>query len=212
VILFDEIEKAHPEVFNVLLQVLDEGRLTDAKGRAVNFKNSVIILTSNIGSQFIEKMESMGFTSNTTEEDYRGVKDKVVEALKDYFRPEFLNRLDEIIVFDVLSKETIRDIVSIQIKQITSRLTEKEINITLSNEALEYLGKEGYNPSYGARPLKRLIQTAVLNPIATLIVSRGVSAGDSIHVSVKDGKLHTEVKKILHRKKIISRREKSLTR
>ena len=212
VILFDEIEKAHPEVFNVLLQVLDEGRLTDAKGRAVNFKNSIIILTSNIGSQFIEKMESMGFTANSTKQDYREVKDKVVEALKDYFRPEFLNRLDEIIVFDVLSRETIRNIVSIQIKQITERLTGKEIKITLNDDALEYLGKEGYNPSYGARPLKRLIQTAVLNPIATLIVSRGVSAGDSIHVSVKDGKLHIEAKKPSGRKKIIVRREKSLAR
>ena len=182
VILFDEIEKAHPEVFNILLQVLDEGRLTDAKGRVVNFKNAVIILTSNIGSQFIEKMEAMGFTSNTTTQDYQEVKNKVIESLKDYFRPEFLNRLDEIIVFDILSRDVIRQIVSIQIAGVVKRLTEKEIKIDISDEAMGYLAKEGYNPSYGARPLKRLIQTSVLNPIASLIVSRGVAAGDTINI------------------------------
>ena len=141
VILFDEIEKAHPEVFNILLQVLDEGRLTDAKGRVVNFKNAVIILTSNIGSQFIEKMEAMGFTSNTTTQDYQEVKNKVIESLKDYFRPEFLNRLDEIIVFDILSRDVIRQIVSIQIAGVVKRLTEKEIKIDISDEAMGYLAK-----------------------------------------------------------------------
>ncbi|MEK7593855.1 MAG: AAA family ATPase [Patescibacteria group bacterium] len=211
VILFDEIEKAHPEVFNILLQVLDEGRLTDAKGRVVNFKNAVIILTSNIGSQFIEKMEAMGFTSNTTTQDYQEVKNKVIESLKDYFRPEFLNRLDEIIVFDILSRDVIRQIVSIQIAGVVKRLTEKEIKIDISDEAMGYLAKEGYNPSYGARPLKRLIQTSVLNPIASLIVSRGVAAGDTINIFLKEGKLLTEVKKVaVSRKRILVKKEKSL--
>ncbi|MEK7558376.1 MAG: AAA family ATPase [Patescibacteria group bacterium] len=210
VVLFDEIEKAHPEVFNILLQVLDEGRLTDAKGRVVNFRNAIIILTSNIGSQFIEKMESMGFSSNTKKDDYGEVKNKVIEALKDYFRPEFLNRLDDILVFDVLSQETIRHIVSIQIDLITKRLLEKEINIAINDEALKYLGKEGYNPSYGARPLKRLIQTSVLNPVASLMVSRAVAKGDTIAVSLRDGKLHMEVKKVFHRKRILVKKEKAL--
>ncbi|OGK16022.1 ATP-dependent chaperone ClpB [Candidatus Roizmanbacteria bacterium RIFCSPHIGHO2_01_FULL_39_12c] len=210
VILFDEIEKAHPEVFNILLQVLDEGRLTDAKGRVVNFRNTIIVLTSNIGSQFIEKMEAMGFSNNTGKDDYSEVKNKVTEALKDYFRPEFLNRLDDILVFDVLSRETIRQIVSIQIDLITKRLLEKEININIADEALEYLGKEGYNPSYGARPLKRLIQTSVLNPIASLIVSRAVIKGDTINVSIKDGKLNMGVKKPISRKKVLFKKEKSL--
>jgi len=210
IILFDEIEKAHPEVFNILLQVLDEGRLTDAKGRVVNFRNTIIVLTSNIGSQFIEKMEAMGFSNNTGKDDYSEVKNKVTEALKDYFRPEFLNRLDDILVFDVLSRETIRQIVSIQIDLITKRLLEKEININIADEALEYLGKEGYNPSYGARPLKRLIQTSVLNPIASLIVSRAVIKGDTINVSIKDGKLNMGVKKPISRKKVLFKKEKSL--
>ncbi len=211
VILFDEIEKAHPEVFNILLQVLDEGRLTDAKGRVVNFKNAVIILTSNIGSQFIEKMEAMGFTANTKKEDYQEVKDKVIESLKDYFRPEFLNRLDEISVFDVLTPEVIRKIVSIQIDGIIKRLGEKEIKMGVADEVLDYLAKEGYNPSYGARPLRRLIQTSVLNPIASLIVSHGVTKGDSIRVGLKDGKLNIETKKFHGgRKRILLKKEKSL--
>ena len=141
VILFDEIEKAHPEVFNVLLQVLDEGRLTDAKGRVVNFKNTIIILTSNIGSQFIEKMETLGFTNNSKIDEYSQTKDKVLESLKDYFRPEFLNRLDDIIVFDILSLEAISHIVDLKIKVVLERLIAKEIGFEISNDALTYLAK-----------------------------------------------------------------------
>jgi len=212
VVLFDEIEKAHPEVFNILLQVLDEGRLTDAKGRVVNFKNTVIILTSNIGSQFIEKMESIGFTTNSKRDDYLEVKDKVIESLKDYFRPEFLNRLDETIVFDILSPEVIRQIVTVQIAGIVKRLAEKGITISLTDDALGYLAKEGYNPSYGARPLKRLIQTAVLNPIASLIVGGSVRAGDIIQVTVREGKLNIESKKGAAPRKKFPKPEKALAR
>ena len=132
VILFDEIEKAHPEVFNMLFQVIDEGRLTDGKGRMVNFKNTIIILTSNIGSQFIEKMESIGFSNNSNKEDYGNMKEKVMEALKDNFRPEFLNRLDEIIVFDVLSEEAIKEIVNLRIKVVRERLLAKDIDLEIS--------------------------------------------------------------------------------
>jgi len=188
VILFDEVEKAHPEVFNILLQVLDNGRLTDTKGRVVNFKNTVIILTSNIGSQFIDKMEKLGFASDTgTKNKYDDVKAKVMESLKDYFRPEFLNRLDSIILFDVLSPESIKNIVGIQVEQVVKRLAEKEIRLDIAPAVLEYLSKEGYNPQYGARPLKRLIQEKILTPVAGFMISQAVGKGGSIAVGVKSG-------------------------
>ncbi len=193
VVLFDEIEKAHPEVFNILLQVLDDGRLTDAKGRVVNFKNTVIIMTSNLGSQFIEKMESMGFGGG--ERAYEGVKDKVLEALKDHFRPEFLNRVDETIVFDVLSPEVLEKIVDLRIAQVATRLLEKGILLDVSPEALKHLAKVGYDPHYGARPLNRLIQTKILNPVATFIISNGIGKGDTVNVSVKGEELLIEMKK-----------------
>ncbi len=195
VILFDEIEKAHPEVFNMLLQVIDEGRLTDGKGRVVNFKNTIIILTSNIGSQFVEKMESIGFSNNSQVADYNNMKEKVMEALKDNFRPEFLNRLDETIVFDVLSESAIKEIVNLRIKVVRDRLTGKGINLEISEEALSYLAKEGYNPHYGARPLNRLIQNKILNPVASYIISNGVKKGDGVSVSVKNNELVIEKKK-----------------
>jgi ATP-dependent Clp protease ATP-binding subunit ClpC len=195
VILFDEVEKAHPEIFNILLQVLDEGRLTDAKGRVVNFKNSIIILTSNIGSNFIEKMESLGFTNNSKVDEYSKTKEKVLESLKDHFRPEFLNRIDDIIVFDILSKDVIRNIVDIKIKIIQERLLGKGISLNISQEALSYLAQEGYNPHYGARPLGRLIQDKILNPVATFIISKGVKKGDSVYVTMQNNELTVEMNK-----------------
>lgn len=185
VVLFDEVEKAHPEVFNVLLQVLDDGRLTDSKGRVVNFKNTIIIMTSNIGSQFIQKMESIGFSINTQEQEYTQTKEKVHDALKEYFRPEFLNRIDEIVVFDILSHEAIKEIVSLRIQTIVARIQDKGISVSLSQEALSYLAKEGYNPHYGARPLNRLIQNKILNPIAERLIARTLCEGDSVTVSYK---------------------------
>lgn len=195
VILFDEIEKAHPEVFNILLQVLDNGRLTDSKGRTVNFKNTVIILTSNIGAEYIDRMEKIGFT--TTEKDnnnYEDAKAKVMNALKDHFRPEFLNRLDDIILFDILSKEAIGEIVSIQLQEVKKRLEEKQITLNLSKDAMSYLAKEGYDPQYGARPLKRLIQNKILNPIAELIISRKADSGAVINISIKNGEFVCEAR------------------
>jgi ATP-dependent Clp protease ATP-binding subunit ClpB len=191
VILFDEIEKAHPEVFNILLQVLDNGRLTDAKGRTVNFKNTVIIMTSNIGAEYIDRLSSLGFASgaHVSENDrYDQVKDKVMGALKDHFRPEFLNRLDEIILFNILSPEAIRDIVRMQVDIVAKRLADKQISLTLSDAAITALAKDGYNPQYGARPLKRLIQTKILTPIANLMVARGVLEGGAITVDYIAGK------------------------
>ncbi len=195
VILFDEVEKAHPEVFNVLLQVLDEGRMTDGKGRVVNFKNTIIILTSNIGSHLIEKMETLGFSNNTTKDDYQTTKDKISASLKDHFRPEFLNRLDEIIVFDVLSEDVIRHIVDLKIQIVRERLLQKDIQLQISDEAMNYLAKEGYNPHYGARPLNRLIQNKILNQVASFIIGKGVKKGDIVYVTIKDQELNIEMKK-----------------
>ncbi len=194
VILFDEIEKAHPEVFNILLQVLDEGRLTDSKGRVVNFRNSIIILTSNIGSQFIDKMESIGFGTYNQNTAYNDAKDRVMDALKNHFRPEFLNRLDEIVMFDVLSPESIREIVNIRTQIIRDRLLTKGISLTITDGAYSYLAKEGYDPHYGARPLNRLIQTKILNPVASHIISHDITPGAVVEVSEKNGELIVETK------------------
>lgn len=194
VVLFDEIEKAHPEVFNILLQILDNGRLTDAKGRVINFKNTVIIMTSNIGAQHIDKMQSIGF-SRGEEDQYEEVKEKVFKALKNHFRPEFLNRLDDIIVFDVLSKEAIKDIVKIQVDIVKKRLLEKEINLNLSEAVLEHLSTEGYNPQYGARPLKRIIQEKILNPLASMMINSKVLSGGTVSVDIQGEEFKFEVKK-----------------
>ncbi len=196
VILFDEIEKAHPEVFNILLQVLDNGRLTDSKGRVVNFRNTVIILTSNIGARYIDKMEKIGFASDKSDKaNYNEAKAKVMDALKDHFRPEFLNRLDDIVVFDILSKEAIAEIVKIQVDIVQKRLEQKEIKLVLSPSVFEHLSKEGYNPQYGARPLKRLIQSKILTPIASLMVSKGISKGGTINVDMRNNEFTFNVKK-----------------
>jgi ATP-dependent Clp protease ATP-binding subunit ClpB len=197
VLLFDEIEKAHPDVFNILLQVLDNGRLTDAKGRTVNFKNTVIILTSNIGARHIDKMEQIGFSAGRGDEaaQYEQVKSKVIESLRDFFKPEFLNRLDEIIVFDILKPEVIEQIVSIQVDLVRERLAAKRIAFNVSPAVLSYLAKEGYNPHYGARPLKRVIQNKILTPIASQMISRGVMEGGSISVDMKGEEFVFDVKK-----------------
>lgn len=200
VILFDEIEKAHPEVFNILLQVLDSGRLTDAKGRVVNFKNTIIVMTSNIGAQYIDRMQKLGFGiveagSTSEKQSYEEVKNRLMNSLKEYFKPEFLNRLDDVIIFDILSQAAIAEIVKIQIGFVKQRLTEKEISLDISAEALDYLAREGYSPQYGARPLKRLIQTKILNPVASLILSKGIMKGGVVTVGLKAGELTFDVKK-----------------
>lgn len=209
VILFDEIEKAHPEVFNILLQVLDNGHLTDAKGRKVNFKNSIVILTSNIGAEFIDKMSTFGFSkaSGDDNSEYERVKEKVTERLKDYFRPEFLNRLDEIILFNILSPAAIRDIVEMQVAIVKERLKEKDITLSVTPEVYDYLAKEGYKPEYGARPLKRLIQSKILTPVASFMVSRGVMEGGTVAVGLKDNEFVFDVVKSARASK--ARRQKT---
>jgi ATP-dependent Clp protease ATP-binding subunit ClpB len=162
VILLDEIEKAHPDVFNILLQVLDDGRLTDNKGRIANFKNTIIIMTSNTGAQIIQENFALMNESNE-EEIIERTKTEVLEMLRRNMRPEFLNRIDELIVFRPLSKKEIRKIVDIQFRLIQQRLEESGIKIEASDEVLDLLGKEGFDPQFGARPLKRVIQTRNLN-------------------------------------------------
>lgn len=198
VILFDEIEKAHPEVFNILLQVLDNGRLTDSKGRTVNFRNTVIIMTSNIGAQHIERMEKLGFakdSDNRDRDNYDDAKNKINSALKDFFRPEFLNRVDDIMIFDILSKESIKKIVEIQVSEIVKRLSEKQIDLVIAPAVYEYLAKEGYNPQYGARPLRRLIQNKILTPVANLLISQEVAKGGRVTVDLRGDKFTFDVKK-----------------
>ena len=179
VVLFDEIEKAHQDVFNVLLQVLDDGRITDGQGRTVDFKNTVIIMTSNIGSQYILE-----------EEQSQQARERLVmDALRGHFRPEFLNRVDEIIIFDRLSEEDLKKIVEIQLRHLTKRLEQQKITLDLSDSAKSYLAREGYDPVYGARPLRRVIQKEILDPLSIDILEGKVREGHAVKVDMKDGKL-----------------------
>jgi ATP-dependent Clp protease ATP-binding subunit ClpB len=202
VVLFDEVEKAHPEVFNILLQVLDSGHLTDGKGRKVNFKNTIIILTSNIGAEYMDRAANIGFVAGDHDDiaQYEQIKEKVMGSLKEHFRPEFLNRLDDIIIFDPLSKDALADIVEQQVKEVVERLGGKRIALAIAPEARAWLAEKGYNPQYGARPLKRAIQDKILTPIASLMVDQGIMEGGSVSVGVKNGELSFEVKKSAPRK------------
>ena len=211
VLLFDEIEKAHPEVFNILLQVLDNGHLTDSKGRVVNFKNTVIILTSNIGSEHIDKMQSIGFGADASDKVlYADAKDRVMESLKNFFRPEFLNRLDEIILFDILTPEVIKGIVGLQVDIVKKRLAEKEISLEVTPEVFEYLAEKGYDPHYGARPLKRLIQNKILTPVASFMISQGMLKGGRVVVAMDKGEISIRAEKSLNIRSTRSRIKSSV--
>ena len=191
VILLDEIEKAHPDVFNILLQVLDDGRLTDSQGRVVDFKNTVIIMTSNLGSQAIMNSKTLGFTSadeNQAEADYETMKEKVMDNLKKAFRPEFLNRIDDIVVFHPLTADELKQIVGIMMKDLRKRLADRDLSITLSDEALDELAKVGYDPEFGARPLRRAIQNQIEDPLADALLAGQYQAGDTIKVALDDDK------------------------
>jgi ATP-dependent Clp protease ATP-binding subunit ClpB len=188
-ILFDEIEKAHPEVFNLLLQVLDNGRLTDSKGKTVNFKNSIIIMTSNVGSEHLKAMSRIGFSTaeaSAEEGDYRG---KVMDALRNSFRPEFLNRIDEIVIFNPLRKADIGKIVEIQLELIGERLKQRNIKIEIEPAAREYLTREGFSPEFGARPLKRLMQKVILDKLADKIIRGEFKDGGKVKVNFKANSL-----------------------
>ncbi|MCX6767067.1 MAG: ATP-dependent chaperone ClpB [Candidatus Moranbacteria bacterium] len=191
-ILFDEIEKAHPEVFNILLQILDDGRLTDGKGRMVNFKNTVIVMTSNVGSDIIYKMQEIGFKEEKRKEfvlKEDEMKERVLVSLREKFKPEFLNRVDEIIIFHPLAAEQIKKIVDLQLELVAKRLKEKNIKIQITPAAREFLAREGFDPVYGARPLKRAIQSLVLDELALKIVEGKVKDGSKVKIDVSGGKI-----------------------
>lgn len=191
VILLDEVEKAHPDVFNILLQILDDGRLTDAKGRTVDFTNTVIIMTSNVGSEVISRATgSLGFVSNKkrTALSEKEMRERVTESLHSNFRPEFLNRIDEIVIFHSLTEKNLSDIVDLQIELVKKRLRDKKITIEIEKSARQWLTKKGYDPIYGARPLRRLIQNEIFNPLALMLLKGTLNEGDKIIVTAeKDG-------------------------
>jgi len=188
VILFDEVEKAHPDVFNILLQVLDDGHITDAQGRKVSFKNTIIIMTSNAGAQNIISPKRLGFSSVTDEkEDYKKMKDGVMEEVKRIFKPEFINRIDEMIVFHSLSKENIKDIVSIMLKSIAKR-AKQQMNISLetNDEIVDHIVEIGFDRNYGARPLRRAIQNNIEDKLAEEVLEGNLQNGDSALVQLFD--------------------------
>lgn len=192
VVLFDEIEKAHPEVFNILLQILDDGRLTDGKGRVINFKNTIIILTSNVGSELLRESGSLGFGVNGGEKPTRDEKihESIMRSVEENFKPEFLNRLDEIIIFQSLSPKTLSHIVDIQLEKVEARLLhQRDITLNIVQGVKEWLAKEGFDASYGARPLKRVIQKHILDPLAKKIVSGEVKEGSQVRIVLKDGEI-----------------------
>jgi ATP-dependent Clp protease ATP-binding subunit ClpB len=181
VILLDEVEKAHPDVFNVLLQVLDDGRLTDGQGRTVDFRNTVIIMTSNLGSQVIQEYAG--------EKNYTRMKSAVMEIVQQSFRPEFINRIDDIVVFHPLGSQQIRAIVEIQLIYLRKRLQERNMDLTLDDAARDLLGEAGFDPVYGARPLKRAIQQQIENPLAQRILKGEFNPGDRIRATARDGQI-----------------------
>jgi len=190
VILMDEIEKAHPEVFNILLQILEDGRLTDAKGRTVSFKNTILIMTSNLGSEFISKMSPLGFGAKEKKAERESLKDKIMDTLKEEFRPELLNRIDEIIIFNHLSRNDIKKIVDLEIEKVAKRLEKnKNIKIRVSRKAKDLLAEKGFDPKLGARPLKRTIQRLILDPLSLKIVTGEVKEESKVSIDTQDHKI-----------------------
>ncbi|MGA0825409.1 MAG: AAA family ATPase, partial [Burkholderiaceae bacterium] len=187
VILLDEVEKAHPDVFNVLLQVLDDGRLTDGQGRTVDFRNTVVVMTSNLGSHEIQRMSGQPLGD---------IKDAVMVEVKNHFRPEFINRIDEIVVFHALGQDHVRRIAGIQLQRLAARLAERDMQLEVSEEALDEIAKVGFDPLFGARPLKRAIQSRIENPVAKLILEGKFGPNDVIPVDLKEGQLSFE--RIVH--------------
>lgn len=187
VILLDEVEKAHPDVFNVLLQVLDDGRMTDGQGRTVDFKNTVIVMTSNLGAQEIQEMIG---------ESHDKVKAAVMDEVKEHFRPEFINRIDEIVVFNALGQDAVRRIAKIQIDRLADRVLAQGIELKVEDSALDEIAKVGFDPHFGARPLKRAVQEHLENGLARLLLEGKAAPTDTVKVSAKDGVIHFDVEKL----------------
>lgn len=196
VILFDEIEKAHPDVFNIFLQILDDGRLTDAKGRVVNFTNTVVIMTSNVGSDIIYKMHEVGFKESREEKlQEEEMRDRVMGALRDTFKPEFLNRLDDIIIFHPLSQDMLEHIIDLELELVNKRLADRRITLSLDVKAKKHLVEKGFDPVYGARPLKRTIQNEILDPLSMDIIEKKIPEGAHVRATAERGTIHVKVDK-----------------
>jgi ATP-dependent Clp protease ATP-binding subunit ClpA len=196
VILFDELEKAHPEALNILLQILDNGRLTDGKGKTVNFKNSVIIMTSNVGSSYLKEMSRIGFgavASKSLENEEENLRDRIKGALRDRFKPEFLNRVDETIIFNPLRKDVIAKIVDIQLAEVVTRLKEKDVDVVIKPSVRDHIVEKGYDPDYGARPIRRLIQRAILDPLADKMIRGDIKTGGKVTLNFKESALQISV-------------------
>jgi ATP-dependent Clp protease ATP-binding subunit ClpC len=185
-VLFDEIEKAHPDVFNLLLQVLDEGVITDNLGRKVDFKNTVIIMTSNVGTKFIENSTPLGFQKPSTKNNYRKIKDAVLSELKNTFNPEFLNRIDEIVVFHQLEKEHLVNIVNLLVNELNKQLLDQDLAIELSDEVVDWLIDKNYQPSYGARPMRRAIQRHIEDPLSEEILKGRFKDVKKVNVTLEE--------------------------
>lgn len=205
VILLDEIEKAHPDVFNILLQILEDGRLTDAKGRTASFRNAILIMTSNIGSEHIAKMGSLGFLGDKEGQEKETLKDKVMEALKESFRPEFINRVDDIVIFNYLGRKEIKKIVELELDKVKERLKKKNIKIKVTEKAKKLLAKQGFDPNLGARPLKRVVQQKVLNPLSLKIVAGIVREGERVSVDADKKKIAVKAPSETRKKASISK-------
>ncbi|WP_277679963.1 AAA family ATPase, partial [Gracilibacillus dipsosauri] len=186
VVLLDEVEKAHPEVFNILLQVLEDGRLTDSKGRTVDFRNTVLIMTSNVGANELKRNKYVGFSLGDEEQSYKDMRSKVTEELKKAFRPEFLNRIDETIVFHSLEKKHMKHIVELMVKELQKRLIDQEIDFSLSDKAVEKIAKEGFDPEYGARPLRRSIQKNVEDLLSEELLKEKIHKGQKVKIDLDD--------------------------
>jgi ATP-dependent Clp protease ATP-binding subunit ClpC len=189
VVLFDEIEKAHPDVWNMLLQILEEGKLTDSMGRIINFRNTIILMTSNVGSDTIKKQSTMGFSPISDETTYERVREKILEEAKKTFRPEFLNRLDDVIVFRSFTKPDLIQILELEVNKVLTRLLNKNLRLELDTKAKEFLVEKGYDPQYGARPMRRGVERFLEDPLAEEILKGNLHEGDPIAVTLDKNKL-----------------------
>jgi ATP-dependent Clp protease ATP-binding subunit ClpC len=189
VVLFDEVEKAHPDVWNMLLQILEEGKLTDNVGRVVNFRNTIILMTSNVGSDTIKRQSTLGFSPITDENSYEKMREKILEEAKKTFRPEFLNRLDDVIVFRSLTKPDLVEILDLEVRKVMQRLKNRNILLQLDEKAKDFLVEKGYDPQYGARPMRRSVERFLEDPLAEEILRGAMHEGESIRVSVDKDRL-----------------------
>ncbi|OQA02873.1 MAG: Chaperone protein ClpB [bacterium ADurb.Bin400] len=197
VILFDEIEKAHPEVFNILLQIMEDGELTDARGRKVDFKNTILVMTSNLGTNMLNKQAAIGFShSHDDKAQYDKLKDNVKSALEEFFRPEFLNRVDKIIIFRPLSKESILEIAKLQLNELITRLSDHKIHLKIDSSVYEWIVERGFNPDFGARPIRKIIADNIEDLLAEEILRESINTGNSVKITVKSDKIAIEKQRV----------------